>query len=87
MNKTEKMRGCVAICTVALNNLKEIKEALITDLNALYLALDIKNRDIEEIEDPQLYNIALDLQYNAEEIDGLSEDLANVIKYLERLKI
>ena len=87
MNKTEKMRGCVALCVVALNNLKEIKETLITELNALFLALGIKDKDAEKIEDAELYKIALDLDYNAQEDESIGEDLANVIKYLEKLSI
>ena len=87
MNKTEKMRGCVALCAVALTNLKEIKEALTMELNALFLALGINDRDAEKIEDAQLYHIALDLDYNAEEVESIGEDLANVIKYLEKLSI
>lgn len=87
MNKTEKMRGCVALCAVALTNLNEIKEALTTELNALFLALGIKDKDAEKIEDAQLYHIALDLDYNAHEVQSIGEDLANVIKYLEKLSI
>ena len=87
MNKTEKLRGCVALCAVSLNNLKEIKEALLNELKTLFRALEIEDQDPEKIEDAELYKIANDLQYNAEEIESIGEDLANVIKYLERLKI
>lgn len=87
MNKTEKMRGCVALCAVALNNLKEIKETLTTESNALFLALGIKDKDAEKIEDAELYKIALDLDYNAQEVESIGEDLSNVIKYLEKLSI
>ena len=87
MNKTEKMRGCVALCAVSLNNLKEIREALLNELKTLFRALEIEDQDPEKIEDVELYKIANDLQYNAEEIESIGEDLANVIKYLERLKI
>lgn len=87
MDKSEKMRGCVALCAVALNNLKEIKETLTTELNALFLALGIKDKDAEKIEDAELYKIALDLDYNAQEVESIGEDLANVIKYLEKLSI
>ena len=81
------MRGCVALCAVSLNNLKEIREALLNELKTLFRALEIEDQDPEKIEDVELYKIANDLQYNAEEIESIGEDLANVIKYLERLKI
>ena len=87
MNKTEKLRGCVALCAVSLNNLKEIREALLNELKTLFRALEIEDQDPEKIEDVELYKIANDLQYNAEEIESIGDDLANVIKYLERLKI
>ena len=87
MNKTEKLRGCVALCAVSFNNLKELREALLHELKTLFKALEIEDQDPEKIEDVELYKIANDLQYNAEEIESIGEDLANVIKYLERLKI
>ena len=87
MNKTEKMRGCVALCSLALNNLKELSEALRVELKTLFKALEIEDQDPEKIEDVELYKIANDLQYNAKEIESESEDLANVIKWLEKIKI
>ena len=87
MNKAEKMRGCVALCSLSLNNLKELKEALLLELKTLFRALEIEDADFEKIEDAELYKIALDLDYNAQELDSIGEDLANVIKYLEKLKI
>ena len=87
MNKTEKMRGCIALCAVSLNNLKEIRETLLNELKTLFKALEINDSDFEKIEDAELYKIALDLDYNAQEIESIGEDLANVIKYLEKLNI
>ncbi len=87
MNKTEKMRGCVALCALSLNNLKELREALLNELKALFKALEIKDQDSEKIEDPQLYKIALDLEYNAESLKSSAEDLESVLKDLEKLNI
>lgn len=87
MNKTEKMRGCVALCALSLNNLKELREALLNELKALFKALEIKDQDSEKIEDPQLYKIALDLEYNAEELKSSVEELESIIKDLEKLEI
>ena len=87
MNKSKKLQGSIALCQVAFNNLMELSEALRIELKTLFRALEINDEDAEKIEDEQLYKIALDLQYNAEEIESESEDLANVIKYLEKLKI
>lgn len=87
MNKTEKMRGCVALCRVSLNNLKELREQALFELSALFKALDIEDQDSEKIEDPELYKIALDLQYNAESLQSSAEDLESIIKDLERIKL
>lgn len=87
MNKTEKMRGCVALCGVALSNLRELREALLNELKILFKALDIKDEDAEKIDDPQLYHIALDLEYNAESLKSSAEDLESVLKDLEKLSI
>ena len=87
MNKTEKMRGCIALCALSLNNLKELREALLNELKALFKALEIKDQDSEKIEDPQLYKIALDLEYNADSLKSSAEDLESIIKDLEKLEI
>lgn len=87
MKKTEKMRGCVALCSVSLNNLKELKEQTLFELGALFRALEIEDRDSEKIQDPELYKIALDLEYNAEQLQNSAEELESVIKDLEKIKI
>lgn len=87
MNKTEKMLGCIALCALSLNNLKELREALLNELKALFKALEIKDQDSEKIEDPQLYKIALDLEYNADSLKSSAEDLESIIKDLEKLEI
>ena len=87
MNKTEKMRGCVALCGVALSNLRELREALLSELKVLFKALEIKEEDSEKIEDPQLYKIALDLEYNADSLKSSAEDLESVLKDLEKINI
>ena len=87
MDKTQKMRGCVALCSVSLNNLKELREALLNELGCLYRALGIEDQDSEKIEDAQLYKIALDLEYNAESLKSSAEDLESIIKDLDKLKI
>ena len=87
MNKTEKMRGCVALCSISLNNLKELREALLNELSCLYRALGIEDQDSEKIEDTQLYKIAGDLEWNAERLQSASEDLTSVLEDLEKIKL
>ena len=87
MDKSQKMRGCVALLEVARNNLSEVKETLLNELKSLFRALEITDSDFEKIEDAQLYSIALDLDYNAHEIAEKVEELESLIKDLDKLKI
>lgn len=87
MNKTEKMRGVVALCSVALTNAKELQEALTNELKILYKALGIDYQDSEKIQDPALFKIALDLEFNADNLRSCAEDLESVIKDLDKIKI
>ena len=87
MNKSEKLQGSIALCQVAFNNLMELSEVLRAELKTLFRALEIEDQDAEKIEDAQLYKIALDLDYNAEEIQSNAQDLLGVVKYLEKLKV
>lgn len=87
MDKSQKMRGCVALLEVARNNLSEVKETLLNELKNLFRALEIQDQDFEKIEDAQLYSIALDLDYNADEIAEKVEELESLIKDLDKLKV
>lgn len=87
MNKSEKLQGSIALCQVAFNNLMELSEALRAELKTLFRALEIEDQDAEKIEDAQLYKIALDLDYNAEELKSNAEDVASIVKYLEKIKL
>ena len=85
MNKTEKMRGCVALCKIASSTMQELRSEVLKELDSLFLALGIKDKDAEKIEDAQLYKIALDLEYNAESLKSSAEDLESIIKDLEKI--
>ena len=87
MNKAEKFEGCLSLLRVASSNLQEVRDALLNDLKILFKALEITDSDFEKIEDPQLYKIALDLDYNAHDIKNELEDLSSLIKSLEKLNI
>ena len=87
MDKSQKMRGCVALLEVSRNNLNEVKETLLNELKNLFRALEIQDQDFEKIEDPQLYSIALDLDYNAHEIAEKVEELESLIIDLDKLNV
>lgn len=87
MNKSEKMRGCVALCALSLNNLKELREAVLIELKTLFRALEIEDQDTEKIEDVELYKIANDLEWNAERLKDSAEELESILKDLEKIKL
>ena len=85
MNKTEKMRGCVALVKIAVAQMQELRSETLKEWESLFLALGIKDKDAEKIDDAQLYKIALDLEYNAESLKSSAEDLESIIKDLEKI--
>ena len=87
MNKTEKMRGCVALCKIASSTMQELRSEVLKELDSLFLALGIRDKDPEKIEDAQLYKIALDLDASAYDLKISSEDLDSVIKDLEKISL
>lgn len=87
MNKTEKMRGCVALVKIALDQMQELRSQTLKEWEALFLALGIRDKDAEKIEDAQLYKIALDLEYNAQSLKNSAEDLESIIKDLEKISL
>ena len=87
MNKIEKMRGCVALCKIASSTMQELRSEVLKELDSLFLALGIRDKDPEKIEDVQLYKIALDLDDSAHNLKMSSEDLDSVIKDLEKISL
>ena len=87
MNKAEKMRECVALVKIAVNQMQELRSEALKEWEALFLALGIRDKDAEKIEDAQLYKIALDLEYNAQSLKTSAEDLESIIKDLEKISL
>lgn len=87
MQKEKKLSECVALCGVASNALKDLSEALSNELKLIFKALEIEGGDFEKIEDAKLYGIALDLDFNAKDLQEKAEELDSFIKNLERVKL
>lgn len=87
MNKSKKLGEALALCGVALSILKELEEAEKSELKLLFKALEIEDQDPEKIEDAKLYGIALDLDSNAHFLNNTADDLATIIKDIEKLKV
>lgn len=87
MNKSKKLGEALALCGVALSILKELEENERQELKLLFKALEIEDQDSEKIEDASLYSIALDLDYNADQLKEQAEEMESFIKGLERVKL
>lgn len=87
MNKSKKLGEALALCGVVLSILKELEENERQELKLLFKALEIEDQDSEKIEDPALYGIALNLDYNADQLKDQAEEMQSFIKGLERVKL
>ena len=87
MLKSRKLSECVALCNIVVNCLNEISEESEKERKLLFKALEIEDQDVEKIEDPKLYGLALDLEYNAHQLKDLAVEMQSIIKDLEKIKI
>ena len=87
MNKSKKLGEALALCGVVLTILKELEENERQELKLLFKALEIEDQDSEKIEDPTLYEIALNLDFNAGQLKDQAEEMQSFIKYLEKIKL
>lgn len=85
MEKARKLNEALQLLEIVRHTLREIGEACESERKLLFRALEVE--DAEKIEDASLYKIALDLDYNAEELKSNAEDVASIIKYLEKIKL
>lgn len=85
MEKARKLNEALQLLEIVRHTLLEIGEACESERKLLFRALEVE--DAEKIEDASLYKIALDLEYNAEELNSNAEDVASIIKYLEKIKL
>lgn len=87
MNKSKKLGEALALCGVVLSIIKELEENERQELKLLFKALEIEDQDSEKIEDPTLYGIALNLDYNADQLKDQAEEVQSFIKGLEKIKL
>lgn len=86
MTKNEKIEACILLCTLAIKNAEETKQEAESERSALFKALNIEDQDTEKIEDPQLYGIANDLEFNSKCLEDIKEELEAVVKDFKRIK-
>ena len=85
MEKARKLNEAIQLLEIVRHTLNEISEACESERKLIFKALEVD--DAEKIEDAKLYSIVLDLDYNGGELKRNAEDVANVIKYLEKIKL
>ena len=87
MEKSRKLSECVALCNIVVNCLNEISAEAEKERKLIFKALEIEGEDAEKVEDPKLYGLVLDLEYNARELKNLGEEVQSIIKDLEKIKL
>ena len=85
MEKDRKLNECIQLLEIVRHTLRDISEACENEHKLIFKALEVD--DAEKVEDPKLYGIVLDLEYNAESLKSTAEDLKSLISDLERIKI
>ena len=87
MEKNRKLSECVALCNIVVNCLNEISTETEKERKLIFKALEIENEDAERVEDPKLYGLVLDHEYNAKQLKDLAEEVQSIIKDLEKIKL
>ena len=85
MEKARKLNEAIQLLEIVRHTLTEIGEACESEKKLIFKALDVE--DAEQVEDASLYKIVLDLDYNGGELKSNAEDVASIIKYLEKIKL
>lgn len=85
MEKMRKLNESIQLLEIVRHNLRDLSEACENEHKLIFKALEVE--DAEQIEDPKLYSIALDLKYNKEDLADKAEELESFIKDLEKLKL
>ena len=84
MNRRE-LNECVQLGTIIFNRLLDVKEKLNANLNAIFHACGVEQ--IEDIKDIELYKIASELEYNAQELRRKAEDLETIIEGIAEIDL
>lgn len=85
MEKARKLNEAIQLLEIVRHTLTEIGEACESEKKLIFKALEVE--DAEQVEDASLYKIVLDLDYNAGELKSNAEDVASIVKYLEKIKL
>lgn len=85
MEKMRKVNETLQLLEIARHNLRDLSEACENERKLVFRALEVD--DAEEVEDPKLYSIINDLEYNAKDLKDKAEELEGFIKDLEKIKL
>ena len=83
MPNRSKLTECLTLGTIIFNRLLDLKEACKTEFKTLMRALGAEV--VEEIQDIELYKIAVDLEQSIKDLGDKAEELNDFLESLSKI--
>ena len=83
--KQERLNAVKVLLQSAFTLCMDLKDEMRNQLKAVLLAEKVE--DVEEVQDPELYGICLDLEFNGQTISQQAEDINNILEWLCKIDL
>ena len=83
--KQEKLNAVKCLLNSAFTLCMDLKDEMRQQMQAVLLAEKVE--DVEEVQDPELYRICLDLEFNGQTISQQAEDINNILEWLCKIDL
>lgn len=78
--KQEKLNAVKCLLNSAFTLCMDLKDEMRQQMQAVLLAEKVE--DVEDVQDPELYKICLDLEFNGQTISQQAEDINRILEWL-----
>lgn len=83
--KQEKLNAIKCLLNSAFTLCMDLKDEMRQQMQAVLLAEKVE--DVEDVQDPELYKICLDLEFNGQTISQQAEDIENILEWLCKIDL
>jgi len=83
--KQEKLNAVKCLLNSAFTLCMDLKDEMRQQMQAVLLAEKVQ--DVEDVQDPELYKICLDLEFNGQTISQQAEDIENILEWLCKIDL
>lgn len=83
--KQEKLNAVKCLLNSAFTLCLDLKDEMRQHMKAILLAEKVE--DVEDVQDPELYKICLDLEFNGQTISQQAEDIENILEWLCKIDL